>query len=385
MEPPGSKRPRYCLGNDEIEIVESFRNSSSPTPISSLDHGNPSSTTAVPPLNTSELISFDAEVAPHDQYDVLGDTKPLNTSVIQQPNTSAPTKPARRMLFKPVLPRRKISPTSSSVPNSTSDSLSATLSVAEGHSKNDAIEVMSRPQDAVPLHTKTSSHLPLPSPRHHEPPQRHSLPKPQLSRVSTQKTLTQGVSKSCTPRLLSLPPPQDSQVAEEVEVQEKGVSLSKEDHGNTTDTDVELVVDLLLHGTPEESHNRLSHNRLSDPLPEEIMEDLQLHASQVKDDDPSDDDVVAVEGLATHFLQGSAATFFFFEENDVLTLDFCSSSLYSYLQLFDVDRLKLEAAYAKNALFSCRVHHVQDPSFSMAGLFAPESATSRQGFNVSRK
>ena len=56
-----------------------------------------------------------------------------------------------------------------------------------------------------------------------------------------------------------------------------------------------------------------------------------------------------------------------------------SSSRYS--QLFDVDRLGLEAAYAKNALFSCRVHHVQEPSFSMAGLFAPE----RQGFNVSRE
>jgi len=56
-----------------------------------------------------------------------------------------------------------------------------------------------------------------------------------------------------------------------------------------------------------------------------------------------------------------------------------------YLQLFDVDRLKLEAAYAKNALFSCRVHHVQEPSFSMAGLFAPERNGGRQWFNVSRE
>jgi len=45
--------------------------------------------------------------------------------------------------------------------------------------------------------------------------------------------------------------------------------------------------------------------------------------------------------------------------------------------------LKLEAAYSKNALFSCRIHHVQEPSFSMAGLFAPENRGSRQGFNVS--
>ena len=51
-----------------------------------------------------------------------------------------------------------------------------------------------------------------------------------------------------------------------------------------------------------------------------------------------------------------------------------------------MDRLKLEAAYAKNALFSCRIHHVQDPSFSMAGLFARESSRSRQqGFNVARE
>ncbi|KAF8963401.1 hypothetical protein BDZ97DRAFT_1820664 [Flammula alnicola] len=41
----------------------------------------------------------------------------------------------------------------------------------------------------------------------------------------------------------------------------------------------------------------------------------------------------------------------------------------SYIQLFDSDRSKLGAAYAKDALFSCRVHHVQD---STAGLFAPE-------------
>jgi hypothetical protein len=60
-------------------------------------------------------------------------------------------------------------------------------------------------------------------------------------------------------------------------------------------------------------------------------------------------------------------------------------SLSRYLQLFDVDRLKLEAAYSKNALFSCRIHHVQEPSFSMAGLFAPESSRRRQGFNVSRE
>ena len=61
-----------------------------------------------------------------------------------------------------------------------------------------------------------------------------------------------------------------------------------------------------------------------------------------------------------------------------------SLSLSRYLQLFDVDRFKLEAAYAKNALFSCRIHHIQEPSFSMAGLFAPESR-SRQGYNVSRE
>jgi hypothetical protein len=43
-----------------------------------------------------------------------------------------------------------------------------------------------------------------------------------------------------------------------------------------------------------------------------------------------------------------------------------------YIHLFDTDRSKLEMAYAKNALFSCRVHHLQEPSYSMAGLFAPE-------------
>lgn len=365
VEQPASKRARYCLEEDDIEIIEPttmpVRNTSSPTPISSFDHGNCSSTTVVPLLNPSELISFDADVVPHDQHDVLGDTEPLN-----QPKMSAlevdrtlPPKPVRRMLFKPVLPRRKILPASSSVQNSTpptSDStepLSTNLeSVDEGHSKKDPIKVVSQPQDEAPLHTKTSSRLPLPNPR--RPPQRHSLPIPQSSRIATQKTSNHGVSKSCTPT--STPPslpPQEAQVAGEVEVYETRVSPSKEeDYGNATDPDAELVVDLLLPGTPEESHNRLSTN----PLPEEMTEVLQLHASEAKDD--ADDDSAAVEGLATHFLQG-------------------------YLQLFDVDRLKLEAAYAKNALFSCRVHHVQEPSFSMAGLFAPESATSRPGFNVS--
>ena len=45
----------------------------------------------------------------------------------------------------------------------------------------------------------------------------------------------------------------------------------------------------------------------------------------------------------------------------------------SYTRMFDSGRANLGTAYAKDALFSCRVHHLQQPSLSMAGLFAPES------------
>ena len=302
MYPNGSKWLRHSLEKDgagEIEIVESptilLRNSSSPTPMSSFDHGNRPSTTIVPFLNTSELISFDTGAVPHNKYDLLEDTGSFHTSVIQQQKTSVmdvdtpmptqPPKPEQRMLFKPVLHRRRNQPTTSSAQDSTplpSDS--------------------ARAPSTLEKTTSPRSRLPLPSPRRHGPAQSHSLPIPQ-------KTATQGVPKSCTPTPPSLQPPRlrDAQVAEEVEVQNTRVSLSKEDdYGNATDPDAELVVDLLLHGTPEESHNPLSTS-----LQEEIMEDSQLHPGyeDEEDKDSADEDAAAVEGLATRFLQGSVSPF----------------------------------------------------------------------------
>lgn len=334
MELDGSKRPRHFLEKDgagETETVESstmsFRNTSSPKPTSSFDHGNRPSTTVVPLLNISELIPLDdAEVVLHNQYDTLGDTKPHDTSVVQEQNrptamdVDTPTqtlKPVRRMLFKPVLPHRRNQPMTSSIQDSTSptsDSVepsSTRLSAAEGHSK-DEMEVIPQPQDDVPVQEKTTSprpHLPLSGPT-----QSHPSPIPQPSLIVTQKTSTQGLSKSCTPTLPSLPPPR-CQVAEEVE--SRATLPKDEDYVNATDPDAELVVDLLLLGTPEEPHDHLSN-----PLQEEIM---QLHTSHEgqegkkdRDDGPSvaDENTLAVEGLATRFLQGSAAVF---EENSMVS------------------------------------------------------------------
>ncbi|KAF8799210.1 hypothetical protein BYT27DRAFT_6873734 [Phlegmacium glaucopus] len=356
-----------------------IRMSSSPTPTSSLDHSSRLPTSAISLLNTSELICFDPEVErdadnPHEP--VLGDAEPLTTlTSVQQktspmdvdtPTPTQPPKPVRRMLFKPVHPLRRNQPTtSSSVQDSTpltSDSakpFSTSPPAVDGHPMKDQIHVDSR-QDDIPLQEKPNMTRPrpsLPSPRRrqilHEPAPSHALPIPQPLPTATQQTSTPGASKSRTPT----PPSLRLWDTHEVKVQETRASLLKdEDCGNATDPDAELVVNLLLHGTPEEPNNPVSKSRLA-----KVIEDSQLHAGhedeEDEDDEPSvsEEDTAAIEGLATQFLQ-------------------------RYLQLFDVDRLKLEAAYAKNALFSCRVHHVQEPSFSMAGLFAPES---REGLNVS--
>jgi hypothetical protein len=322
MDLNGSKWPRHSIEKDgaEFETVESptilLRNSSSPTPMSSFDRP---STTVVPFLNTSEMISFDAESC--------------HTSVIQQQKTSLmdvdtpiptqPPKPERRMLFKPVLHTRRNQPTTYSaqdftpLPSDSAHALSTSLSVAQGHSKTHETEVISRPPDDAPLENTTSprSRLPLPSPRRHGPAQIHSLPIPQSLRTDNQKTSTLGVLKSCMPTPPSLQPPRrrDAKVAEEVDIQNTRVSLSKEeDYGNATDTDAELIVDLLLCGTPEESHNPLPT-----PLQEEIMEDSQLQSDYEDEEDKesADEDTAAIEGLATRFLQGSVSPF---EDNSVV-------------------------------------------------------------------
>ena len=314
MEPNESKLLRQPLENSriqdwagEVEIVESptmsFRNSSSPTPMSLFDHGDHSSMTVVPLLSTRELICLDPEVVPH-----MGDSEPI-TSVIPQQKTYAmdvdtptpiqhPPKPVRRMLFKPVLPGRRSQPKISSVQTSTlvtsdpAETLSTSLSVVDGHSKKSELEVTSQAQDVVLLQEKPTS-------------PRRRLPLP---------------SKNCTPTPPSLPP-RHHRNAQKVQVPDTRVSLSKdEDYGNATDTDpdAEQVVDLLLRGTPEEPH---SSNSLSNPLQQKIIEDLPLrrgHDDEVdKDGEPSVSafkDTNAVEVLATQFLQRSATTFFSVEE-----------------------------------------------------------------------
>jgi len=355
-EPNESKRLRLFLENTqrwaaEIEMVAlptmPLRISSSPTPTSSLDRHDRPPTTLTPHLDTSKLICFDPEVVP--DIPVVGDAEPLNiiTSVIQQQTTSAmdvdtptptqPPKPVRRMLFKPVHPLRKNQPMASSVQDSillTSDSakpLSTSPSAAEGHSKKDQIQVDSRQNDVL-LQEKTG--LPRPRPplpslrRRHSP--HYTLPVQQPLPTVTQNTSTQGASKSCTPTPPT-PPPLRIQVADEVNVQEARASPVKdEDCGNATDADAELVVSLLLRGTPEEPNNLLSTSRQ-----EEVMEDFQFHAGheaeeydeEDKDhDEPSvlaDEDTVAVEGLATQFLQRSATPrVFSFEENSMVALTY---------------------------------------------------------------
>jgi hypothetical protein len=301
MEPNESKRLRHSLENPrlrgwegEVEIVESpttsFRIPSS-TPMSSFDHGDHPSTTVVPLLSTPKSICLDPEVVPH-----MGDSEPIISTVPLQ-KTSAmdvdtmpvqPPKPVRRMLFKPVLPGRRNQPKTSTAQVSnllTSDSaepLSTGLSVVDGHSKKDELEVTTRTQDVVLLQEKPTS------PR----------PRPPL------------LSRNCTPTSL---PPRHHRDAQEVEVPDTRVSLPKdEDYGNATDTDpdAELVADILLRGTPEEHHN---HNCSSNPLQQEIIEDLPPHKGHEDEDDRDGvmavKDTAAVEGLATQFLQRSATLF----------------------------------------------------------------------------
>ena len=369
VEPNEPKLPRHSFENPrtqnwvgEVEIVESptmsFRNSSSPAPLSFFNRSDRPSTTVVPPRSPPEIICIDPEIVPH-----MGDSEPIISVVPQQKmsamdvDTPTPTqplpKPVRRMLFKPVFPGRRNQP---KIPTPlTPDSAETNLSIVDGHSRRGELEVTS--QDVVFLQEKPTSSRSRPP----LPPPLNPTPVP--------------------PSL----PPRHYRDDQKVDVLDTRVSLSKdEDCGNATDTDLdaELVVDLLLLGTPEDS------NCLSSPLQQEIIEDLPPHRGHDdkhdKDSEPSVSavkDTAAVEGLATQFLQQSASLSSF----DSLLTYVGFSALSRYLQLFDVDRLKLEAAYAKNALFSCRTHHVQEPSFSMAGLFAPESSRRRQGFNVSRE
>ena len=308
MEPNESKLLRHSLENTriqdwagEVEIVESsamsFRNSSSPTPMSFLDHGDRPSTTVVPVLSTSELMCLDPEVLPH-----MGNSE-LTTSVISQQKTSAmdvdmptpiqPPKPVRRMLFKPVLPGRRNQSKISSVRASTlltsnsAEPLSTNLSVVDGQSKKDGLEVTSRAHDVVLLQEKPT-------------PPRPRLPLP---------------SKNTPPSL----PPQHHRDAQKVQVPDTRASPSKdEDYGNATDTDpdIELVIDLLLRETPEEPHNPRC---LSNPLQQDIIEDLPLHRDHDDKDDKDGEpsvsavkDTTAVEGLATQFLQRSVTPFLLF-------------------------------------------------------------------------
>ena len=105
-----------------------------------------------------------------------------------------------------------------------------------------------------------------------------------------------------------------------VEVPDTRVSLSNDDDvGNATDTDpdTEIIVDLLLRGTPEEPN---SSNCLSNQ--QEILKDSPLHRGNDDKDDKDVEtsvsavkDTAAVEGLATQFLQQSATPFFFLLKN----------------------------------------------------------------------
>ena len=295
MEPNESKflrlsaRIQDLAGEDEM----SFRNSPSPTPMSFFDHSNHPSLLS---NKTPELTCLDPEVRPR-----LGDSE-LITSIIPQQNTSpmdvdTPTssqllKPVRRMLFKPNLPGRRNQPTVQTSTHPTSNSaepLSTSLSVSDGHSKKDELEVTSRAQDVVLLSPRPR--LPLPS-------------------------------KKCTPTPPS-PLPRHHGDAQKIAVPDTRVSLSKdEDFSNATDTDPDAeIVDLLLRGTPEEHHNS---NCLSDPLQQEIIEDLSHGGHEdkdVKDVESSVwtvEDTAAVEGLATQFLQRSVVTLFSFEEYSIV-------------------------------------------------------------------
>ena len=314
MESYEFKRSRHSLEKapigdcaDEIEIIEPptipSRISSSSKPLFSLDRGNYSLTAIVPLPDTSELISFD----PEECDTVLGEPESFNTvsSVQKTPamdvNTPLPTrlpKPARRMQFKPVFPLCRSQSTSSSAQDSTlltSASASSTnLSVVKRLTKDDT-QVNSQP-DCLPR--------PLPGrrPRHFSrgPDQSHLLP------TATQKASAQQVPKSHTPTShapLVPPPPRDTQVAE-VEIREKKAFPSKdEDCGNTTDPDAELIVNLLLCETPDQSNNRLP-----DSCQEAIMEDVGHESEEDRNGKrlvSAEEDMAAIEKLATQFFQRS--------------------------------------------------------------------------------
>ncbi|KAF8159920.1 hypothetical protein B0H34DRAFT_705404 [Crassisporium funariophilum] len=117
---------------------------------------------------------------------------------------------------------------------------------------------------------------------------------------------------------------------------------------NMTDIDAENV-DLLLRGTSEALDHEASPSQ-SENAP----------GTYPPADSEADDDGATIEELATAFLL-------------------------RYILLFDLDRTKLERAYAKDAIFSCRVHHLHQPSFSMAGLFAPESSAGPAGLEIGRQ
>ena len=166
--------------------------------------------------------------------------------------------------------------------------------------------------DYVPVQEKTTSpcprpHLPSPRPRPltHGPSQSQPSPIPQPLHTVAQESSTEGVSESCPPPLSPPQPPRDSRIVDEVEVQEMKASLLKdEDYGSTTDPDTEVVVDLLLHDTPEESNNRLSNS----------CQELHTSHTDEQDKEPSvlaEEDTSVIEMLAAQFIQRSANPFLF--------------------------------------------------------------------------
>ena len=280
------ENPRIQDGAGEDEL---FEKSPSPTPMSFFDRSDNPLTTILPLLSkkTPELICLDPEVIPPH----LGDPEP-DASIIPPQNTSAmdvdtptpipPPKPVRRMLFKPMLPGRRNQPKVSTVQTSTlptsnsAEPVSTSLTVADGHSRKDELEVPSRQEKPTPPRPR----LPLPS-------------------------------KKCTPTPL---PPRHH--VEKVEGPKRRDSLSKDGNATDTDTDADLVVDLLLRGTVEEPQDS---NCLSSPLQQEVAQDSPLYTGHNDKEDKDVElsvsavkDTGAVVGLATQFLQKSAT--FSFED-----------------------------------------------------------------------
>ena len=350
-----------CIQDQAGEDEASFRNSSSPTPMSFFDHSDHPSTTIVPLLNkeTPELICLDPEVIPH-----LGDSESI-TSINPHQNMSAmdvdtptpiqPPNPVRRMLFKPILPGRRNQlkipnvQTSTFLTSNSAEPLSTSSSIADGHSKKDELQVTSRTQDVHLQQGKPKSSRPrppLPSrnclptppslpPRHHLNAQKAEVPdmRVTLSKegnatdISRAQDVVLLQEKLASPRPLTPLPSRNSMQTpsslslrhhlnpQKAEIPDTRVSLSKDGNATDTDTDAELVVDLLLRGTPEEPHNS---NYLSNPLQQEIAEDLLLHRAPNDKDDKDGEppvsavkDTAAVEGLATQFLQQSALPYSF--------------------------------------------------------------------------